>query len=202
MQPELRRLQQRVQIARRELRLDDEEYRALLAAVTGQRSSKGLDGRQLEAVLARLTALGFKPKAKKAKAGRPLSPPSSEPVLAAEVRRLRAIWITMAKQGFLRDGSEPALAAYVQRMTAKRNGGLGVARVDWLKSEQAGQVLDELKAWHRRLMMTAITQRGDELPLNLKGTAPAGYDKVALVYDNPGWRSACPLPVTTTHSAP
>ncbi|QMV62803.1 regulatory protein GemA [Pseudomonas berkeleyensis] len=53
----------KIQIARRQLGLDDETYRAILKRTAGVESSKDLNPRQIGRVLVELERLGFKPKA-------------------------------------------------------------------------------------------------------------------------------------------
>ncbi|MEN3760271.1 regulatory protein GemA [Aeromonas veronii] len=191
MQPDAKRLLKIVQVGRRELGLDDEDYRALLESVTGARSAKGLSAAKLEAVITAMKGLGFKVKGGAQVNGR-RSPPSSAKVQAPEVRKVRAIWITMYNDGFVRDGSDDALGSYIKRMTANANGGAGIARPEWLTSAQAERVLEALKKWHGRLMMSAISKRGDVVPVsasNQWGAMP-GYDLIRQAYENPGWRPA------------
>ena len=66
--------------------------------------------------------------------------------------KLRAIWIEMAKAGYLRDGSENALELWVQRMSAKFNRGRGIEKVDWLEQEPyvCNRLLESLKQWQKR----------------------------------------------------
>lgn len=149
---ETKRLLTLVHVGRRELSLDEEDYRALLESVTGARSAKGLKAAQLEAVVTAMKGLGFKVKGNTT--GR-RSPPSSAKVQAPEVRKLRAIWITMAKDGVVRDGSETALGNYIKRMTASSNGGVGIERAEWLTAAQAVRVLEALKKWQARAMAEA-----------------------------------------------
>ncbi|EGQ7799314.1 regulatory protein GemA [Vibrio parahaemolyticus] len=159
-----------VQIGKRELAMDDDTYRAMLKNITGQSSSKNLQQWQLSKVLDHLKSLGFKPKHKKPQ---PKAP---------EVAKIKAIWITMHKQGFVRDGSDSAIDAYVRRMTTHSNG-RGIERAMWLKSYQASEVLESLKKWHYRLMCDAIIAKGGKIPKNDRLTGPAGYDKLAGYYE-------------------
>ena len=53
----------KIQIARRQLGLDDDTYRAILKRTVGVESSKDLTPRQIGRVLVELERLGFKPKA-------------------------------------------------------------------------------------------------------------------------------------------
>jgi phage gp16-like protein len=157
-----------VQIAKRNLAMEDDSYRDVLEQCTGKRSAKGLNDIQLTKVLDRMKALGFKPKRK--------PHPRAE-----EVTKIRAIWRTMHAQGFVRNANDFALDAYVKRMT-KTNNGQGVERANWLKSEQAAEVLEALKKWHYRLMRDAILEKGGRIPANDQCTGPAGYDKLAVYY--------------------
>ncbi|MFM5536746.1 gp16 family protein [Aeromonas veronii] len=191
MQPDAKRLLKIVQVGRRELGLDEEEYRALLEQVTGARSAKGMSAAKLEAVITAMKGLGFKVKGGAQVNGR-RSPPSSAKVQAPEVRKVRAIWITMYNDGFVRDGSDDALGSYIKRMTANANGGAGISRPEWLTSAQAERVLEALKKWHIRLMTAAIIERGDLVPepRSHRDDAMPGYDLIREAYENPGWRPA------------
>lgn len=189
MQLDAKRLLTLVHVGRRELGLDDEDYRALLESVTGARSAKGLKAAQLEDVVKAMKDLGFKVK------GGPTSrrsPPSSAHVQAPEVRKLRAIWITMYQDGLLHDGSDDALGSFIRKMTANANGGVGINRAEWLTSAQAERVLEALKKWHIRLMTAAIEARGESVPetLSHRPDAKPGYDLIRDAYENPGTRPA------------
>lgn len=159
-----------IQVGKRELALDDDMYRDMLEQTVGVRSAKNLSQWQLSKVLDHMKELGFKPKrTAKSKARAP------------EVAKIKAIWITMHKQGFVRNGSDKAIDSYVRRMTTKMNV-RGVERANWLKSNQAAEVLECLKAWHFRLMCNAILSNGGRIPTNRDCTGYAGYDKVAAYY--------------------
>lgn len=69
----------KIQIARRQLGLDDDTYRAILKRTAGVESSKDLSPRQVGRVLVELERLGFKPKA---------SPGRAKPKPAAERAKL------------------------------------------------------------------------------------------------------------------
>ncbi|NOE32008.1 gp16 family protein [Vibrio cholerae] len=165
-----------VQIGKRELQMDDEAYRSLLEEVTGQRSSRGLPDFKLSMVIDRMKSLGFVPRQQGQSQTNPRRYRSSE------APKILAIWITMFKQGFVRNGSDQALDAYVKRMTSITNGGKGIERAAWLKSEEAYVVLESLKRWHYRLMSEAIVAAGGRIPSNDNCTGPAGYDKLAGFY--------------------
>lgn len=155
-----------IHVARRELRLTEADYRALLEGATGKTSCTQLNLKQLDTVLTTLKKQGFKhrlPTAKKTGYS-----PKSGQARTKEADKIRAIWITMARQGVVNDGSEPGLNAWVTRLTRRTNGGVGVG---WLNDHQAGQVLEALKQWHGRWL-------GEQL--RAAGLLPA-----------PGYRARC-----------
>ena len=170
-----------IHVAKRELKLTDDAYRAALSeAANGKESSAKMNIKELEAVLSLFKTTGFKVKLN---GKRKLSPPSGTKVKTAEVSVIRAVWITMFKHGFLRDGSETALNSYVKRMTVKLNDGGGVDNVQWLDELLAYKVLEALKNWHRRMMVDAIKRAGKLVPVNEKTGRIAGYDAISDAYE-------------------
>ncbi|MPW30478.1 DUF1018 domain-containing protein [Agarivorans sp. B2Z047] len=143
-------------VAKQSLALDEDIYRAMLFDATGKRSAGDMSVRELEVVLECFKNRGFKPVSKRPKKRR-LSPKSGNaknPV----IDKIVAVWITMAKHGFLRDGSEAALDLYVRRMTL-RSKGKGVDSARWLDVDTAAPVLESLKQWHRRVMIAKLEQQ-------------------------------------------
>lgn len=139
-----------VHVARRSLQLDEESYRDLLEVSTGKRSAAKLSIGELERTLQALKALGFVPTPKKEQEGS-FVPFSTFRAKAPQVAKIRALWGEMARQGVIRDGSSCALNAWVQRMTARLNGGVGVVEVGWLDEPLAVKVLEALKRWQHRV---------------------------------------------------
>ena len=171
-----------IHVAKRELKLTDDVYRAALAeAANGKESSAKMNIKELEAVLALFKNTGFKVKLN---GKRKLSPSAGSRVRTAEISVIRAVWISMYKHGFLRDGSETALNSYVKRMTVKLNNGIGVDGVQWLDGYLAYKVLEALKNWHKRLMIEAIEKVGKQPPVNERTGKIAGYDAVCDAYSS------------------
>lgn len=137
----------KIHVAKAQLSMDEESYRSLLQRVTGTNSCTGMSVQQLESVMDEMKAKGFK--TRKTPSGRRLSPKSK----GTEVDKVRAIWITMYQHGFVRDGSESALDAYVSRM-------VNVSHVGWLRGGPLERVLESLKNWHRREMANALIANG------------------------------------------
>lgn len=131
-------MRRKLQVARKQMALTDEQYRDILERVTGRTSSKALDARQLDAVLADLRRLGWK-----AKPGRKRAP-SSKP----QVRMIYAVWADLAP--FVARHDEDALRAFVRRQTKSPATPDGVDAPEFLDPAQANRVLEGLKAWLAR----------------------------------------------------
>ncbi|MFQ2529965.1 gp16 family protein [Aeromonas caviae] len=180
------RLIRLVQVGRRSLGLDDETYRELLTQQSGKRSAAELTLQELDKVLLAMKGAGFKPTVKRGVKGgkqKRLSPVSGTPVRTAEIGVIRAIWITMAKHGLLRDGSETALNHYVERQTVRLNKGVGVAEVAWLSEALVYPVLESLKNWHKREMVKALQAAKKTVPINERTGRVAGYQAVLAAFE-------------------
>jgi phage gp16-like protein len=155
-----RQLVTMIHIARTQLAMDNDSYRAnLMHYANGKNSCVDMTIAELETVLEAFKKLGFKP-VKTANKKR-LSP-STKQGPKDERSAIRAIWIFMHRAGFIQDGSENALNAWVQRMTAQLNDGSGVAEVQWLQGEYAYKTLNSLKRWARRCLFEDLKKRGYE----------------------------------------
>ncbi|WNJ96561.1 regulatory protein GemA [Vibrio ruber] len=173
---------QLIHVGKRELALDDETYRILLEAETNKSSCGKMGIKELESVLSAMEAKGFKRRLKNNKQGiKKRYSPKSGKARNAEIDKIRAIWITMAKHEFIRDGSETALDAYVRRMT-HRNAGDGVDHVAWCTDRQAYTILESLKNWHRRVMVDAMNEHSWIVPTNDTGKLLC-YDEIANAYN-------------------
>ncbi|GBQ19859.1 Mu-like prophage protein gp16 [Gluconacetobacter sacchari DSM 12717] len=124
-------------IARKELGLDDDSYRAVLVRVGGHYSAKDMSVGQIEAVLKEFVRLGWKPKLA---TGKRRTPDSAK----AYVRKVYAVWNEMAPL-LASGGTREALRAFVERQT-------GVSAPEFLDAEQAKQIIEGLKAWRARLL--------------------------------------------------
>ncbi|MDA0148833.1 gp16 family protein [Vibrio sp. LaRot3] len=172
------RLIQLIHVAKRELALEDDVYRLLLEVETNKTSCSKMSIKELETVLAAMESKGFKRKINGSKTPfkKRLSPKAKG--VRTEVDKIRAIWITMSKQGFVRDGSETALDAYVRRIT-NRNKNEGVDHVAWCNGNQSYTVLESLKSWHRRVMIDELKNKGWTVPINERTGKPMGYEAIA-----------------------
>lgn len=137
--PNRLRLIKLIHVARRELRMDADTYRLMLAGM------KGLDGAtstaelsvpNLLSVLEQLKQKGFKVRPNKA-GKRPLADDDQS-------KKIRSLWLTLHDLGEVRDPSEAALAKFVLSMTR-------VSALQWLSTAQASRVIENLKQWHHRV---------------------------------------------------
>lgn len=123
-----------IHIAKKELRLDDATYRAVLSRVTGVSSSKDLDDRQRRKVIAELKRLGFKPKSSFSR-----RPASSKPY----VRKVFALWGELKRAGIWREADPASLRRFVKKLT-------GCEDPEWLEYGQASQVIEAMKKMKER----------------------------------------------------
>ncbi|HFG1901511.1 gp16 family protein [Vibrio cholerae] len=172
-----------IHIGKREMGLDEETYRAMLGGITNKTSCAQLSDRELETVFNTMQDKGFKPRLNgNPKVFKRRQIPKSGRAKHAEIDKIRAIWLEMARHGFVKDKSEAALDAYVRRMSNRRSN-QGVDHVAWCTAELAYQVLEALKSWHRRVMIDGLTQAGWTVPINERTGKPMGYDHIAYAYN-------------------
>ena len=127
MNGERRRRLAAVHCAKRDLGLDDEAYRALLAGAAGVESAAQIrTGRQWEAVLGALRRAGWRG------TGR----------LSGQMGTCYWLWCELHRLGAVRDRRYGALQGYLRRRLGKQD----IYRVDQLTS-----VIETLKAWRNRI---------------------------------------------------
>lgn len=129
-----RQLLAKVHIAKKELGLDDEVYRAMLRRLTGQDTAKGLTVGEFDVVLKEFERLGWEPKSATEKPKR-----SSD----ARIRKIWAIWGELCRRGETHTPTKAGLRAFVLNRT-------GVQDPEWLKGDDIGRVLNELVSWQQR----------------------------------------------------
>jgi Protein of unknown function (DUF1018) len=117
----------KIHIAKKQLNIADDDYRAMIANLTeGKTSCKDCNERELGII-----GLGFKSAKPKVK----LSPKASDPPTQAD--KIRAMWIDLYQSGIVRNRGDDALQHFVKRLT-------GVDRVEWLDHPQAVAVIAAL----------------------------------------------------------
>ncbi|EMW9315002.1 regulatory protein GemA [Salmonella enterica] len=126
-----------IHIGKKELGLDTDTYRQMLLSATGVNSAGAMNMAQLTKTLAAMKAKGFVVKpASKARTTRQLAD-------YPQAKKLRALWLEMYAQSFVRDSSEEALRRWVKRET-------GVDGLQWLETDKASEAIEKLKKWQER----------------------------------------------------
>jgi hypothetical protein len=126
----------KVHIAKKDLGLSDDDYRALLDRRYGVASSKALGAAKLEDLIGYFISLGWTPKRKpKAQATkRRAAVPDDDPWFG----KARALWISLYWLGVVRDRSDTALVAFARRQT-------GIDAATWISDWRP--VIEPLKDW-------------------------------------------------------
>ena len=144
------RLIRLIHVARRDLAMADDTYRAILKDLTGHASSKDCNGWQLEKVVDHMKRAGFKvraPSKSAAATGRSLAH-------GGRYSKVRAVWLQLHAWGGIDNPSEAALAAYVKRQA-------GVDDMRWadLPRGHGIKILEGLKKWAARVGLERLRER-------------------------------------------
>lgn len=141
-----------IHVARRELGMQDDDYRAMLRSMPslgGKISSADLGIKGLELVLEALKRKGFKIRVKgPTKTAQAPAKPTRALANDEQSKLIRHLWLQMHAQGIVRDPSEASLAAYVCRIAK-------IEALQWLNTEQASAVIETLKKWQKRALKSA-----------------------------------------------
>ena len=129
-----------IHVAKKDLRMDNETYRAMLWTHGRVKSSADLDSHGRNKVIQHLRNIGWVPI--KSKRNKKYSPKSRGSI----ADKARALWIDMFKHGLINDGSEKALSSFVKKMT-------GLDAVDFMNNDtrSANKVIEALKSMRQRL---------------------------------------------------
>ena len=153
MRADRQRLIRLIHVAKRNLQLDDDTYRAILQRVGRKDSSSDLTVPELEKVLEHMKRSGFKVRSK---AKQPAPAKSSRPLAQdAESKKIRALWLFMHQIGVVKNPSEEALASYVKRIT-------GVDALQWINGDQAETLIESLKKWAMRFLPATVERLLEE----------------------------------------
>lgn len=129
-----------IHVAIKQLGMSRDDHRALLSNICGVSSAGDLDDAGRARYIAHLKKLGFKPVRR-----------AGDRTQADDVhsRKIRALWLLLHELGAVRNASESALTAYVQRTTR-------VAALQWLNADQVETVIESLKKWAMRFLPAAV----------------------------------------------
>lgn len=129
-----------INIAKSQLGLEEDDYRAMLVRVTGIASLRAMSERQKALVLDELKRLGFR-----VKAGARSLPASHKPY----IRLIHALWKSCAQAGVIENGSREALRAFCRRFVAPGDATVAVDP-DLLSYAQAAPIIEALKKMEAR----------------------------------------------------
>lgn len=132
--PQLRNAElAQIHIARAQLGIDEETYRAILWTVARVRSAKDLDWTGRKALLEHFKAKGWKPKP-------PAKAKAEKPAPHGQDGLVRALWSDLHAAGKVRDPSDAALGSWLKRNRWPE-------RPEWLDARQITQAIEALKKW-------------------------------------------------------
>lgn len=134
----------KIHLAKKDLRLDDDTYRDILERITGRRSSAECTAGELDDLVRHFKLQGFKPKVVaggKAEAVAPRARPRQADHPSA--KKARALWLSLAELGVVRERSEAALEAMARRQ-------LGVEKLQWADQGQVFKLIEALKKMAER----------------------------------------------------
>ncbi|PCI03870.1 MAG: hypothetical protein COB78_05815 [Hyphomicrobiales bacterium] len=123
----------RIHIAKKDLGLDDDTYRAVLVRVTGKSSAGDMSPKEHQAVIDEFINLNWKPGRRNWKAASK----------KAYVRKIWAIWGDLKKRGIWKSKSRESLIAFVLDLTNRDD-------PEFLTAGEANKVIEALKAMERR----------------------------------------------------
>lgn len=140
----------KIHVAKKQLQLDEDDYRQILYDEARHGSAGDCTEAELERVLKRFEALGFKPlpKAGPVVANRPAQHPVA--------RKARALWISLYYLGAVDSPSEKALESFAKRQ-------LKCERLVWADQRQGYKLIEGLKAMATRHGWAQVDAAGNAL---------------------------------------
>lgn len=142
-----------LQVGKAELGWDDEFYYGIWLPMqgatlkNGKYSASTLSIGQLFQAVEVMKKAGFKVKTPAANGNQKSRPLADD----GQSKKLRALWLEMHTQGFVKDPSEASLCRWVKRE-------IGVDALQWLSTNQASQLIERLKKWQQRMVKKARCQ--------------------------------------------
>lgn len=123
-----------IHVAKSQLGLDDDTYRAKLASITGKSSTRDMSEAERQQVLKVLRGQGFGPRPAQRK----------DRATGKYAPKLQSLWIAAWNLGIVRDKRDAAMLAFVRRQT-------GLDHTRFLSDAgDAAKAIEALKAWVRR----------------------------------------------------
>ncbi|TBZ98261.1 regulatory protein GemA [Rhizobium leguminosarum bv. viciae] len=127
-----------IHVAKKQLGLDDDTYRAKLARITGKSSAKEMTEVERQQVLTVFRNEGFAP------APAALRADGRQKLTGKYAKKLQALWVAGWNLGIVRDRDDKALVAFVKRQT-------GIDHTRFLVFADDGRrAIEALKGWIKR----------------------------------------------------
>lgn len=125
-----------IHMAKKDLKLSEDEYRGMLAGLTGKESCASMDIAELSKVLDAMRSRGWKPKVKATPSRRRRFDPKEN---SAGKRKIFKLWYLLADADKV-SRSIKAMNAFIDRQTGFKGG------IDWVSTHEAEvQVIEALK---------------------------------------------------------
>lgn len=136
-----------IHVLKTKLRLSDDDYRALLAGLTGKTSSKGMTAKEQGQVRDHMQRLAVQSGVAQPTTRRhPLSAEQfakAKQAASPRERKVFAMWQQLGRDGLVQNTSGQALNAWVERT-------VGVTALRFATAPQLDTLIEALKAWHKR----------------------------------------------------
>ena len=124
-----------IQIAKKQLGWEDEMYRDLCEDLTGKRSSAKMNSDERGKLLDIMRKAGAK---------KPSGRVQFDETDTNQVAMIKALWLSLYREGHVKSAMLKDLRAYVERMTLCKN-------EQWLDALAAGRLIEAMKQWCYRL---------------------------------------------------
>lgn len=159
---------QLINIARTQLGMDDDSYRAMVIRINGGKgtSLKDCNMAELNLILKELKEKGFKVKPNnkngfKSQRVKPAKTTKDGHPLPADIRdKMLSLWIEMHQQGIIRDGSDAGLTAYCRNRSGKDHW-------HWITEYEAIDMIEGLKTWQSRELLNRLLKKLTENGANI-----------------------------------
>ncbi|AFY60337.1 regulatory protein GemA [Synechococcus sp. PCC 6312] len=142
-----RSLLAKIHVAKKQLGLSEDQYRAIVAGEGGAESCSELTLDELGLVLSEMERLGFK-----AKQSESLSPRSRDKTVKTQTDRLVALWINLYQAGAVKNRSHQALQEFVIKFLGANVKVMpGVDPLQALSWRQKQKTIGALEKWLRKV---------------------------------------------------
>lgn len=136
-----------IHVLKAQLRLQDDDYRALLVQLTGKASSKAMGAGEQRTVREHLQQLALRMGvARPGTRARPLPEPAfaqAKAQASPRERKVWALWHQLHRDGLIHNAAAPALNAWIERT-------VHVSALRFCTAAQLDTLIEALKAWQQR----------------------------------------------------